>query len=258
MGTLDRKVLDIYKLDNFTLDKYAINNYQLDGIITKMGGIDSYTKLMLHMNGTNGSTTFTDDELTPKTFTRYGSAQISTAQSKFGGASGLFNGSTDYIDTPDSSDFDVGNGDFTIDCWIKKLTNGSRQCVFAQCDNTFTANTLSFSLELYTDDKVLVNICSGSTYYALFSSSAITDTNWHHIAMVRSGNSLMVFIDGVQSGTLSVTGVTANNSPNKIAIGRPGEYNGEYFNGYIDEFRFSKGVARWTTNFTPPTTEYTT
>jgi hypothetical protein len=63
-------------------------------------------------------------------------------------------------------------------------------------------------------------------------------------------------VNGVSSATLNVTGVTANNSVNKLAIGRLGEYNGFYYNGWIDELRFSKGVARWTSNFTPPTSPY--
>src|SRR3990167_7743345 len=93
----------------------GITNYsKLTGIlkasIGKFGGIisippytiDSYTKLLLHMDGTNGSTTFTDE--IGKTVTANGNAQISTAQSKFGGASGLFNGAGDWIDVPSNAD----------------------------------------------------------------------------------------------------------------------------------------------------------
>src|SRR5258706_9534158 len=96
----------------------------------------------------------------------------------------------------------------------------------------------------------------GSTAYAITSSSAITDTIWHHYAFVRNGNTITLYIDGVSKGTVSVTGLTVNNSANKLAIGRPGEYAGQYMNGWIDEFRFSKGIARWTSNFTPPGSAY--
>jgi hypothetical protein len=73
---------------------------------------------------------------------------------------------------------------------------------------------------------------------------------------VRNGNTLYLFLDGVSQGTRDVTGVTVNNSFQKMVIGRMGGYP-QYTNGWIDEFRFSKGIARWTSNFTPPVSEYT-
>ncbi len=73
------------------------------GVLNPVGGLDANTKLLLHCNGVDGSTTFTDSETTPKTVTVQGSAQIDTAQSKFGGASGLFttqltNAELDYME----------------------------------------------------------------------------------------------------------------------------------------------------------------
>jgi hypothetical protein len=63
-------------------------------------------------------------------------------------------------------------------------------------------------------------------------------------------------VDGVLGSAVDVTGVTANDSAYKFAVGCAGEYTTSPFNGSIDEFRFSKGIARWTANFTPPTSEY--
>src|SRR3989338_1134677 len=79
---------------------------------------DSYTKLVLHSNGTDGSTRFTDSA-TNKTTTAYGNAQIDTAQSKFCGASGLFDGTGDYLTLADSDDWSFGTGNWTIDCWSR-------------------------------------------------------------------------------------------------------------------------------------------
>jgi hypothetical protein len=74
--------------------------------------------LLLHGDGTNGSTTITDSSLTPKTVTAVGNAQISTAQSKFGGASILLDGSGDYLDVGSNSAFGYGLSDFTIETWV--------------------------------------------------------------------------------------------------------------------------------------------
>ena len=74
--------------------------------------------LLLHGNGTNGSTTITDSSPTPKTVTAVGNAQISTAQSKFGGASIAFDGTGDYATVPSASAFDFGTADFTVEAWV--------------------------------------------------------------------------------------------------------------------------------------------
>ena len=84
------------------------------------GGIDSDTVLMLHGNGTDGSTTFTDSSLTtPHTPVAVGNAQIDTAQSKFGGASIYFDGSGDALTIPNDGDFTFGSDDLTVDFWVR-------------------------------------------------------------------------------------------------------------------------------------------
>ena len=216
---------------------------------------DSYTKALLHMDGSDGSTTFTDES--GKTWTANGNAQIDTAQSKFGGASGLFDGSGDWLHTSDSEDFNVGSGNFTIDFWLRRNVTGVQQYIAGQNDSSASASSFSFVFYTVVADKIRFQVYSGGTAYNIESTATISDTTtWHHVAGVRDGNVLRLFIDGTQEGTVSVTGVTVNNSTNQISIGRTGEYNGGYLNGWIDEFRFSKGIARWTANFTPPTSAY--
>lgn len=213
---------------------------------------DSYSKSLLHFDGTDASTTFTDES--GKTWTAAGNAQIDTAQSKFGGASGLFDGTGDYIDTPDSADFDVGSGDFTIDFWVRRAGT-TDEFILGQCDASATTSTRSWYVDFVSNAPRSV-VFTGTTAKVATSSTTISDTNWHHLAMVRNGNTLYIYVDGTNRGTVDVTGVTVNNSANKPAIGRFGE-SANYFNGHIDEFRFSKGIARWTANFTPPTSAYT-
>ena len=223
------------------------------------GGNDSYTKSLLHMNGNDGSTTFTDNAAGGShTWTAYGNAQLDTAQSKFGGVSGLFDGSGDYIDTPDSNDWDFGAGNFTVDGWVR--LNTKKDCYIAGQDNSLgsTAAT-SWFIWLNSTGKISAGfVCNdGVTWRTCIGGTDLGTRNWAHIALVGDGNNLDLYINGVKDATtVDVTGKTVNNSVNKLAIGRLGEYNGYYFDGWIDEFRISKGIARWTSDFTPPTQKY--
>lgn len=220
-------------------------------------GNDSFTKALLHMNGSDASTTFTDDNSggSAKTWTANGNAQIDTAESKFGGASGLFDGTGDYIDTPDHADFDVGSGDFTVDFWVRRNATG-RMATMGQSNSGFAASSISFEFNASNQLKLTLYYNSGASAVSE-TGATLTDTSgWHHIALIRDGNTLYTALDGTLSSGTSVTGITVDNASNKWAIGRDGEYASLYFNGWIDEFRFSKGIARWTANFTPPTSAY--
>ena len=84
------------------------------------GGVpDVNTLLLLHCNGADTSTTFIDSSRSHKTVTPNGNSQIDTAQSKFGGASSLFDGTGDYLSVPDSEDWNFGTGSFTFDFWVR-------------------------------------------------------------------------------------------------------------------------------------------
>lgn len=226
----------------------------LAAIMSQVGEIK--TKVLLHFNGSDASTTFTDEA--GRTWTAHGNAQLDTAQYKFSIASGLFDGFGDYIDTPDSDDFALSNGDFTIDFWVKRNAYNAYHMICGQNDSAASAATISFVIYFTNTNKIEAYIVTGTTYKTVTGTTAITDSNWHHVALVRYGSALRLYIDGTQEGgDISVSGVTVNNSANKLSIGRAGEYNSQYFNGWIDEFRFTPGLARWTSNFTPPTAEYT-
>lgn len=213
--------------------------------------IDSYTKSLLHFNGSDASTTFTDEA--GKTWTAYGNAQLDTAQKKFGTASGLFDGTGDYIDTLDSEDFNVGSGDFTIDFWVRVPSlPGSVLGVFGQESAAGTDASFQCLIDSFGQIELTINSDSSSKSK---KTSAITVNTWNHVAFVRNSNVLRVFTNGSMD-TLDVTGFIVHNSAAKFTIGRLGELVGYNFNGWIDEFRFSKGIARWTSNFTPPTSEY--
>jgi len=214
---------------------------------------DYYTDSLLHFDGNDASTNFADEA--GKTWTAAGNVQIDTAQKEFGTASGLFDGTGDYIDTPDHADFDVGSGEFTVDGWFKRNATGVETSLFGQCDNA--GGDAAVTLYIGADNRIRASITTNGTWKTVYPTETYTDSNWHHIAFIRTGDTLKVAVDGTfLATTLDVTGITANNSTHKPAIGRLGEYASYYWNGWIDEFRFSKGVARWTSNFTPPVSPY--
>lgn len=210
------------------------------------GGIDSFTVLMLHFDGADGSTTFTDSSLTtPHTFTRANAVAITTAQSKFGGAC-LDKAQNGYITCPGNADFDFGTGNFTIDFWVRFNTTTRGYCVDQQTNyGTIIITPSSGLVEIY-------DISSGHIINA--GATAFSTGVWYHIALVRNGTSWVVYRDG--TSYVSATSSSAfGNSTSALFIGSAG--NGSWqINAWFDEMRFSKGIARWTANFTPPTAPY--
>jgi type II secretory pathway pseudopilin PulG len=215
-------------------------------------GNDSYTKSLLHLNGVNGDQGFPDSSASAHVATQYDNAQISTAQSKFGGASGYFDGSGDYLEVLSTSDFDMGTDLWTIDFWVKPSGVAG-----------LWGLALDSSNKIYFWNGNGGLAIMGTNFYYHWIGGGPLSNAWHHIAITRYGtgqNNLYVLIDGVQtSGTWSdnLEGSEALPDVNKLIIGIDALSGGSgWLNGYIDEFRVSKGIARWTSNFTPPTSAY--
>jgi hypothetical protein len=221
------------------------------------GGIDTYVTAMTHFDGVDASTTFTDE--TGKTWTQAGTAQIDTSQSKFGSASLLLDGNSDYITTPDHDDFNLGSGDFTIDCWIRTPSlAGAWRSIISQKDSG--VSNYAFDLIYgYWGILTFKYTTNGTTETegALTYIDFTVDT-WYHIAVVRSGATMYMFINGVITDTYDIGSATIYNSTAAVAIGATKDgasYTG-FFSGWIDEMRISKGIARWTANFTPLDRQY--
>ena len=212
---------------------------------------DAFTKLMLHMNGADGSTTFTDDGATGHTVTAVGNAQIDTAQSKMGGASALFDGSGDRLTIPDHADWDFGTADWTIEMWVRFNATGSSF-------GMDTGQAAGVALGIYDTGGVpgFHIYVVGTEYYTSHSYSPSTGV-WYHFCGMRTGNSLYHFIDGVQNGNVEdVTGKNITGLTNGMTVGATLSAQGQ-LNGWIDEYRVSVGVARYSTGgFTPQTTEF--
>jgi len=225
-----------------------------------LNGDDLYyskVSLLLKGDGANNSTTFTDNSVLPKTMTRTGDAKISTAQSKFGGSSMCFDGSGDWIDTPDNVDFEFGASDFTIECWVYFNSVSGYIVLISKAGNftTSTGTDIGWALSWWSSNNMLYfNYSTDGTNCLEFQRAWTPVVNtWYHIAACRNGNTLRLFVNGTQVGAnCDVTGHTFFNSTSLVKIGS-GYRGGEYpLNGYMDDIRITKGVARYLGDFTPP------
>lgn len=221
-------------------------------------GIDENTVLLLHFNGADGATNFVDNSASNHSITAYGNAQIDTSQSKFGGASLLLDGDGDYATVPDSDNWDFGTGDFTIDFWARfNALSGGGFASFIDVSNSVEDLGVQV-LYPHGGGPGYIQIRFGGTVYNFTQTLAINP--WYHIAVTRNGNNMYLFLNGTQVGTTQdVTGKDITGLTLGVCIGAEFAGPGAYpFNGWIDEMRISKGIARWTSNFTPPTAEYDT
>ncbi|MFZ2809455.1 MAG: LamG domain-containing protein [Desulfosalsimonadaceae bacterium] len=208
------------------------------------------TVTLLHFNGADASTTFTDES--GKVWTAAGNAQIDTAQSVFGGASGLFDGSGDYISTPQHADHDFGSGDFTIGGRLRTATiAGGERTLYYQGTNGYTPILIEFNgsaLQLYMSSN-------GSSWDIASAKSFgnLSAETWYHFELDRSGNNFYLFLGGALIDTFS-SAATLLTPPSTLQIGGSSGQE-QYYNGWIDELYINKGLARHTEAFTPHTEE---
>lgn len=182
-----------------------------------------------------------------------GNTQISTTQQKFGAGSLAFNGTSGaYLMIPNTEIPVWGSSNFTIECWAYFNNPVGSFGLFAHRTGGVYAPIMvqgnSSGLQVYVST-------GGTTWnYTISTSNTFTAGNWYHLAFVRNGTALTVYVNGVYSGISSIGGVLYNLAQNFV-IGdcMAGQYP---FNGYIQDFRITYGVARYTSGFTPPTNSF--
>jgi hypothetical protein len=248
---------------------------------------DSYTKLCIHFNGTDGGTSFTDeigktitntethdtydkacshfdgaDAATAYTdpiagaYTFVGTAQLDTAQFKFGTASLLLDGNSDGVTLPDSANWTFGTGNFTIDCWVRFAGVSGQQFMVGQYADA--SNYWYLSKE---SDGTLKFTWKATTEITSFSGtwSPVINT-WYHIAVVRNSGTISLYVNGTSvASDTGVSGKDFADIASVLSVGYNLDGGGTSFhNGWIEELRISKGIARWTANFTSPSYAYGT
>jgi hypothetical protein len=202
------------------------------------------------ISGTSLLTNFTNagiyDATSKNDLETVGNAQISTAQSKFGGSSIAFDGTGDVLVGRSTPLAALGTGDFTLEFWAYPTNFADFRIVWdnRESDGSSTGFALGFS--------------ASNTYLYTVGSFRITGSlptlnTWNHVALVRFGNDHKIYVNGTQVGS---TYTAANNYSNQVLT--IGQYfgTGNNYQGYLQDFRITRGIARYTSNFTPPTTAF--
>lgn len=223
-----------------------------------MAGDANYASvsLLLHCDGANGSTTFTDNSPTPKTPTVFGNTQISTTQSKWGGASALFDGNGDYLTYANHTDFNLISGDWTIEAWVYLNALSGQASTVVDKDGVSGASLPQYQLAVSPAGKLTAFLGNGNgvspTGTSYVGTTTVTTSAWHHVALVKTGSTCKGFLDGAQEWSSAAATMYEGSKPLLVGY-QAGQPSGAYINGYIDDLRITKGVARYTASFTPPT-----
>ena len=218
------------------------------------GGGDEYTKLLLHMNNP-GTSTFVDSSAYAHTVTVYGDA-VGTSTAKFGSGAGYFDGTGDYLRISDTEDLNFGSGNWTIDYFVKLRSLSGQQVIMGTAVSTTYQAKFTFNVDEASYNDKFYMYWDSVANPTLLTTATYTTGIWYHLAWVRNGTSLKLYVDGIEAATATIAaGAT-------LDLGNGGQpfigqgVDGSPLNGVMDEIRISKGIARWTSNFTPPTAPY--
>jgi len=182
-----------------------------------------------------------------------GNAQISTSVKKYGTGSLAFDGSGDYAISYNPNLYTFGTGDFTVEAWVYPTSFPAEAAIITTATST---DYQGFTINVGTSGNIIIALGAGGSWTVVTTSGGTLSANtWQHIALTRSGNVFRMFVSGTQSYT-TTNSVSLTNTNNAISVGGRTAGGGQYFNGYIDDVRISKGLARYTSTFTPSTTAF--
>jgi hypothetical protein len=172
-----------------------------------------------------------------------GNAQISTSVKKFGTGSIVFDGTGDWLVTGNTIPLQLGTGAFTVECWLYLSATGAVRGIVGK-----GAAATGWLLSVNASNQVVFT----DTTTDITSAGTLAGSTWYHIAVVREGtgsNQTKIYINGTNDGTgTSSTDFTQTDS---LYVGA-NRVGADALNGYIDDLRITKGVARYTADFTPP------
>ena len=212
-------------------------------------------KLLLPFDGSNGATSTTDSSNTNNSVTFVGTAQLSTAQSKFGGSSLLLDGNSDYVYVSNSDLGVTSTESFTIEFWTYLIDANDGNQVNWYSDYSGSSNGISFE----KNSSNVLKVWNGDNA-RITGTTTISSGQWYHMALSGTSGSYKLFLNGTQEGSTSSNGFTGGTTNKYIGCFYWAGLGGavRLVNGYIEDFRITRGEARYTSNFTPPTSAHLT
>jgi hypothetical protein len=232
-------------LNGYVSDFQVLNGTGYSSVTVPTAPLTAITNTSLLLNYTNGGIF---DNAMMNNLETVGNAQISTSVVKFGTGSMAFDGSGDWLIGKSTPVASFETGDFTLEGWLyPTVVTGTDRCIWDTRAVSVDTGMVLFinstgNLSTYTSSSIRIT-----------STGTLTANTWQHFALVRSGGTLAFYINGTQSGTLSYS--TTITCPGRISIGVRFDDASPY-TGYIDDLRITKGYARYTSNFTPPTAAF--
>jgi len=221
----------------------------------------SSVSLLMKADGANNSTTFVDSSTNAFAVSLTGNTVISTTQSKYGGSSAYFDGNGDYLSVPSSENLDVGSGNYTIEMWVNPaggLANRTQKYLFGKRQSLSiyggVLGFLQFDSSLNAYRAYYYVTVNGTTWAVTAATGDIIAANtWTHLAFVRSGSTFTLYVNGASAASGTTSGTIPSNAE-PLVIGSTSSANpgANGYAGYIDDFRITKGVARYTASFGPP------
>ena len=229
------------------------------------------TSVLLPFNGSDAATSTSDLSNRNGTVSFAGTAQLSTGASKFGGSSLLVDGNSDYVSISDSYwNTCMSSGDFTVELWARfdsASLDGSTQTTFASNRGDISGSSSNgWVFRKFTDNVISWYMRQGSDWvyinYAQGTRTAVSADTWYHLAVTRSGNTWKLFLNGTAEDTITNSTSIVDGGADGLVVGAlaggiaGGPYH--YMDGYIDDVRITVGHARYTSNFTAPTSAHLT
>lgn len=204
---------------------------------------------LMHMDGTNDTAPSVDER--GHAVTSAGNVLLKTATKKFGTASAYFPGAAgDVLTVADSADFEFGSGDFTIEFWVMPSSTLAMEFITKDAGAPGFA---SYSLGQAGSGTLRLDCTTTGSSYDIHADSAtgvVASGVWAHLALVRNGDVFTAYHNGVAVATTTVSGALVDNAGPLILGSRGADFN--IMTGYMDDVRITKGLARYTADFTPP------
>ena len=236
------------------MGEYYARFYADGAPIDGMVAADAYSELLVSFDGADGDQGNQTAD-TGQTVTTVGTAELDTAQKVFGTASLLLDGDSDYGTVPDNADWLMQNADFTIDGLVRFASVADQMPIATQYEDGDNYWDFFFN---GSASKVLqlVGASGGTTRFSYYTSWRPDADTWYHVAVVRSGDTCLMFVDGISQPVTEATAWdTMGDIASTLRIGYS-ENSAKYYDGWIEELRISKGIARWTENFSVPVAAY--